>query len=386
MPTTYYEIASLEPLVFGDGRPFGNEPGSTRVRGTTLPNPSTLAGALRTAYARANGMAFNDDSIAKLLAMDVRGPVLAADGTPVFARPASSQTLKKSGVEGPVVVPMLPSGGIGCNLPEGIRPLALPPQVADGLDAGKDAPYELSKESGYAYLKLEDMAAWLTASAPEDGWQPAKVEVPAMERRVHVGIEHSTKTSKQGMLFETEGACLDVKLLEGGKHKTEYRVLASLGGEIGNGVMTLGGERRMALCRQAGPEAFACPPAVAQALRKEPTRVCLVLATPAVFIGGWRPGWADGGAVPGVEGLKLRLVSAACDRRGWVSGWDLYANAPKPVRWLAPAGSVYFFEVIEGDPGVLADAWLRPVSDQDQDRRDGFGLALWGIWKESEAK
>lgn len=386
MPTTYYEIASLEPLVFGDGRPFGNEPGSTRVRGTTLPNPSTLAGALRTAYARAHGMAFNDDSIAKLLAMDSRGPVLAVDGSPAFARPANSQTLKKTGVEGPILVPMMPSEGLGCNLPDGIRPLALPPKVIAGLDANGEPLYELSKESAYTYLKLEDMAAWLTGSVPEDGWQPAKVEVPAMERRVHVGIDFESKTSKQGMLFETEGACLDVKLLERGRRKTEYRLLAAFGGEMGDGPLTLGGERRMAFCRQSGPEAFACPAAVAEALRQKPKRVCLVLATPAVFRGGWKPGWAEGGAVPGVERLKLKLVSAACDRRGWVSGWDLKANAPKAVRWLAPAGSVYFFEVVEGDPGVLADAWLQPVSDHEQDRRDGFGLALWGIWKESEAK
>lgn len=66
-----------------------------------------------------------------------------------------------------------------------------------------------------------------------------------------------------------------------------------------------------------------------------------------------------------------------------MSGWDYREGhrGPKPVRWLAPAGSVYFFEVLDGDPTVLAkEAWLQSVCDEEQDQRDGFGLALWGIW------
>jgi CRISPR-associated protein Cmr3 len=47
---------------------------------------------------------------------------------------------------------------------------------------------------------------------------------------------------------------------------------------------------------------------------------------------------------------------------------------------MVPAGSVYFFEVASGDPASLADQWLAPVSDDAQEQRDGFGLALWGTW------
>jgi CRISPR-associated protein Cmr3 len=56
---------------------------------------------------------------------------------------------------------------------------------------------------------------------------------------------------------------------------------------------------------------------------------------------------------------------------------------PKPTRYAAAAGSVYFFEVTEGGPlsvERLRNLWLRPISDQDQDRRDGFGLVLPGVW------
>ena len=33
-----------------------------------------------------------------------------------------------------------------------------------------------------------------------------------------------------------------------------------------------------------------------------------------------------------------------------------------------------------GNAAPLADRWLQPVSDDPQDRLDGFGLATWGTW------
>jgi CRISPR-associated protein Cmr3 len=49
-----------------------------------------------------------------------------------------------------------------------------------------------------------------------------------------------------------------------------------------------------------------------------------------------------------------------------------------------PAGSIYFFEVRQGDGAALADRWLQSVCDDEQDRRDGFGLAVWGTWNPKE--
>jgi CRISPR-associated protein Cmr3 len=71
-----------------------------------------------------------------------------------------------------------------------------------------------------------------------------------------------------------------------------------------------------------------------------------------------------------------------------VSGWSLEQSAtekpgPKALRRLAPAGSVYFFDVVTGDARQLAEnLWLEPVSDSAREGREGFGLALWGVWNE----
>jgi CRISPR-associated protein Cmr3 len=154
-----------------------------------------------------------------------------------------------------------------------------------------------------------------------------------------------------------------------------------------------GGERRLARWQagQAGA-AWRCPDELTAALRKAKA-VRLVLATPALFARGWLPGWLDEttleGRPPGTSSLRLRLVGGCVERWRPISGWGLENGAigPKPVRRLTPAGSVYFFTVQEGSAAELAGpaCWLRSVIDEEtdkaQDRRDGFGLGLWGIWQ-----
>jgi CRISPR-associated protein Cmr3 len=51
---------------------------------------------------------------------------------------------------------------------------------------------------------------------------------------------------------------------------------------------------------------------------------------------------------------------------------------------MVPAGATYFFEAIGEGPlaQITNNLWLRSVCDKEQDRLDGFGLALWGLWNE----
>src|SRR5262249_53302378 len=101
-----------------------------------------------------------------------------------------------------------------------------------------------------------------------------------------------------------------------------------------------------------------------------------------VFSRGWLPGWLDRHK-PGVAAdidIKLTLRGVAMNRWRPVSGWDLEAKHPKAIRRLAPAGSVYFFEAKGETAEFVERAWLAPVSDDEQAGRDGFGLAVWGIW------
>jgi CRISPR-associated protein Cmr3 len=107
--------------------------------------------------------------------------------------------------------------------------------------------------------------------------------------------------------------------------------------------------------------------------------------TPALFKNGWYPDWLKPigavlkGTPPGAN-FELTLISVCNHRWTPVSGWCYEKFGPKPVRRMTPAGSVFFFERTDRTSVDPAQLWLESVSDEDQDRRDGFGLAVWGVW------
>jgi CRISPR-associated protein Cmr3 len=122
--------------------------------------------------------------------------------------------------------------------------------------------------------------------------------------------------------------------------------------------LPLGGEGRRArvepVLRSPWPE---------EPTPSNPERPFLLLTTPGFFAAGWRPRDLDG-----------RLVSAAVGGSTAVSGWDLARSAPKPTRFAAAAGSVYFLDALPED--------LAPDSlcDRPEDRLQGWGCYLKGVW------
>ena len=243
--------------------------------------------------------------------------------------------------------------------------------------------HEPTKAQAEGFASLDWLAAnWLI---PMSGQSPppgaADLMGPLTEHRTHVGIEFGKGAAAQSMLFQTEGLCL-TDVIDWGKSGEDPQWLGSraitCAVDAGssnlrlstNSVLTLGGERRLAACVRSDG-GFPVTPGTLNTAWKGARRTRMVLATPAMFDLGWLPSWL-------CKGHGLTLVGACVGRYQPVSGWDALRNRPKPVRWLAPAGSVFFFE---GKPSSDLDAvWLQPVSDNEQDRYDGFGLALWGVW------
>jgi CRISPR-associated protein Cmr3 len=189
----------------------------------------------------------------------------------------------------------------------------------------------------------------------------------AVERRTHVALDPHTQTASDGLLFSTHA-------LRFVTAKREQ--LALLGGCTGGtphqGVVTLGGERRPSFLNAAQTELPTCP---AELRARQGPRYRVVLLTPGVF---------RAGAVP--EHICGAKVVAACvPRPEVVSGWEMPGNGrgtgrPKPSRRVVPAGSVYWVELEQQDTAStwLERVWMSSVSDDAQDQRDGFGLAVVG--------
>lgn len=125
-----------------------------------------------------------------------------------------------------------------------------------------------------------------------------------------------------------------------------------------------------------------CPATIKEAIKR--TNSCrLILLTPACFQEGYYPTWLHTDHAKAC-GVTVEIKAIAMRRPQVVSGWDLTVSKPKSSRRLAPAGSVFFLSVKGTTDAALEQwieaTWMQCISDHDQDRRDGFGLAVLGTW------
>lgn len=119
----------------------------------------------------------------------------------------------------------------------------------------------------------------------------------------------------------------------------------------------------------------------------------LILTTPGLFPDGWRlPGMDNTGIWRGPRGgFTARLECAAVTRAETISGWDLAHHKPKTAQRAAPAGSVYWFRDLQGDPAelqklLLEGLWDFPGQTTDHSRRaEGFNACAIGLWQSASA-
>lgn len=392
MKSTYFTITPRDPVIARDARPFGF---GIRMKSLDWPYPSVLAGSLRTMLGKTEkGGDFSPETVLWLKDLAISGPFPLVDGSLFFPAPKDIllKDLKNDRFEAFPLRPAEMGKGEGCDLPHpALLPAMLPEDVTDEFKPANVAPF----------WSLKTMVSWLTEST--DLSFPSRIsavhkgadslQYPEKDARIHVKIVDERGVADDGMLFETIGLDFTAKRKSVGD---QVRIAARMDSDGGcSRVDTLhpfGGERRLAHWRSCDDhKGWTCPAEIKTSLEKC-GRVRMVLATPAIFSGGWLPGWLGekkgqlvGSPPGGPDGLELKLVSACVDRWKPLSGWSLETRGPKAIRRVVPSGSVYFFERLGESAAAVAETlWLQSVSDDPQDRLDGFGLALWGSWSNGE--
>lgn len=401
-PLKTWLIEPRDPLIVRDGRPFGNTPGA-RARSYAFPFPATIAGAVRTRHGRAAGIAFHakveDEAecqklvtdLAGLRAREVRGPLLVEldQGGNIkqwlLPAPADAQLyrVQSGGMEQGDLRQLVPlsCSGLKTDLTTANSELALIGlrQTAPGKPHPRP-PRFWHEQRFFQWLEQPQEESFALVDLGYQGATP--------EHRTHVRIQANSQTAEEGMLYQTRG--LEFTGLE-----TRTRLalaVATTADQLQPGFAPLGGERRLAHWRPSQKPLPACPPALRQQIMKQ--RHCrLILLTPAMFVEGYWPHWIQ----QEIAGITAQVKAVACQRAQVVSGWDFdrtkvrnseeerkwQGGRPKPTRRLTPAGSVYFLE-LTGESESIGDwidaVWMHCVSDDAQDRLDGFGLAALGTW------
>lgn len=370
-------IVPRDPLIFRDGKPFTATPGE-RSKSLAFPFPSTLAGAVRTRLGPDPVNGYDENRILFLKKITVRGPALVeldeAGEVSKWFFPAPADAL------------LIESNHKGKVSRKALSPLILLPDVITDLhefvvvgtaERVEEKPFSDSPR----YWNWKSMEAWLE-KAEDDLVVPETLGLKDLvrEHRVHVSIEPGLLVSREGALFQTSGMeFIHAEVDADDRIEQAHSLALYLETEAGfkEGVDSLGGERRMVHWKKSGKSLPGCPTKVKDKIIAQ--KHCRVmLATPALF---------EKGFVPSVylQQFGADVKAVVVSRYQTISGWDYSkpkGGEPKPTRRLAPAGSVYFLNLTNvKDIGEFVDAvWLHAVSDDDQARRDGFGLALLGAW------
>ncbi|MBZ5495739.1 MAG: type III-B CRISPR module-associated protein Cmr3 [Acidobacteriia bacterium] len=393
----FLTLTPRDPVVARDGRPFGIRQGN-RMRSLSWLYPSVLAGSLRTMLGKEAGGVFDPVMVDGLKQISIAGPMPLIGNELFCPRPLDSLVQEQEGRRKALAMrPADPADGEGCNLPQGLSPAMLD---YDGED--------FKPGNAPAFWSTARLKQWLLDPGgrnfdfPPDspGTDSCDGFLNAAERdeRIHVQMDSGKGVGCEERIFVSAGLDL-TRRGSAEPWPLAVRVIADqswrrfLDGL--DSLHPLGGERRLVRWLHSDEKHAArlwdCPVEINRALA-ESRKVRMVIATPAIFAQGWKPGWLNDGP-DGLEGsppnstLRLRLVSAVIERWKAISGWSLEAGrvGPKPVRRAVPAGSVYFFKIIGGAASDLSRLWLQSVCDDEQDRRDGFGLTLWGVWERTPA-
>lgn len=364
-------IEPRDAVIFRDGKPFS---AGLSSRSVGWPMPSAVIGAIRTRLGLETG--FSGDIPDRLREIEHQGPFLALPHPGggwqlAFPAPADAVTFDdptdKDRIEIHPLRPREFAPGEGSDLDDRLRLLF-------GGREGKPSARAL------AFWTAAFTLEWLSRQDTQPlRRRPDDIGVAALkrQRRMHVAIEPGSQTARDEMLFATEG--LEFEQSDGNKRLFSQGICSRIRyperpWATPDRAAPLGGERRLAHWSETEipwPErpAWGGGP-----------RLRMQLLTPGAFAAGWKPGWIGEdlyGTPPTAPGLKMKLVAAAVPRAIPVSGWDYVERHPKPTRFLAPAGSVYFFDELADDPASL---WMSSICDQPQDRLDGFGLVLYGGW------
>ena len=197
------------------------------------------------------------------------------------------------------------------------------------------------------------------------------------EERTGIARDRARRSVREGLLYSVEY----LRLRRGIGFFAEFEGTVLL---PDSGLINLGGDRRPAHYQPAQVSDLSLEK-IARRIQ-ERRRFKLVLATPALFEHGWRPKWIDEHTLEGSRGsVRVRLVAVALGKPVGIGGFDLVKQFPKPVHRFAPAGSVYFFELLEGDADAVIQTFHEKSVSEDSETfpetaRQGFGHSVIGAW------
>ncbi len=394
MNIEYRFVQPVDTLTFRGNLSFG-DPGSYGVS-QFPPRPSVLAGAFRSLLLSRSADEIDQFTRNQRLSNDNLDRVLGTPKAPgSFRITAVRPAIKQATGRIDTLLP-LPADLLITN--KGRTILRLIPQALSS-QIKTCQPIELSF---LPVLKQNQQCkaetGWLLTSAGERAYVNDRSIEPKhllsseklwlKESRVGIGMDQNARTAEEGKLFSVEHTV---------PHQLEHSKIVSglLVGMAGcdeqlpkTGLIRLGGDGRVAQFGTAPGTESTLPQQI-----QSQGRFKLTMLTPGLFEQGWLPDnlyRQDGGYYLQLSGLRARLACAAISRNEIVSGWDLANWRPKTARRAVPAGSIYWFDQMEGGLHALgklaaSGLWASSWDNQDKTRwAEGYNQVLVAAWSQNQ--
>lgn len=366
----------IEPndvLMFRDGKPFSGGDDHF-ARGSFPPPPSTIYGALRSHILSIESGQFDTfknepNRISKEITDEIGTP--AENGTLNIRQfaiakkngkgieqyfPMPRDIGKDKGKENSRLYILMPNNKlqdtIMSDLPSGLQYLWYPTE--DAL------------ESVSGFLSSAEMGKYLMCDTPK---ATDADKIFKTEERTGIGKSRITRSVETGRLYSVEYFRLNENC--GFAVEVENTNLLPK-----SGMLRLGGDNRSTKYSTVSWEDI--PFAPIKKKISESKRFKLILTTPSIFANGWLPKDINDKTMEGsINGIASRLVSACIGKPVSVGGFDIAKGMPKVINNAVPAGSVYYFELKDGNvDDLFKNIWLNSISDEKS--QEGFGITLIG--------
>jgi len=393
--TTWLFIRPLDVLYLRGNSSFGG-PGE-HAEALMPPWPSVFSGALRSALLARAGVdlgRFTDEKAEHVHRQYEE--VLGTPSEPGSFRLAAVTLARRRNGELELLLPLPADLVVNQNKESKLQTQRMLPMLGEphqsalshsGLLPGLPvlAQEKQSKPSGGWWLTEEGWEVYRSGDTPQPAHLVHQSELWDTDFRLGIARSRDTFTAAEGRIYTTQAVamCPDAGFVVGVEGCPQELLR-------GIDLLRLGGDGRGARVELLKEGLTQDTPALNQ-------KFVVYCLTPGLFPGGWLP--------PGVEqdgseywlkrdGLQARLACAVVPKPFVVSGWDLPAHRPKPAQRAVPAGAVYYFDAVTGDPNrypqllwklvqkQLVEAGGSPAWDTvwKQRKAEGFNNLLVGAW------
>lgn len=324
MPTL--QINALDTVFFRDAKPFSM--GEETWANSLFPHllPSAFYGSLRTAFALEKGLEAEkiEAETADFKIKDLR---LLFHEKSTFAMPLDLVAIGTN-IE-----------SLSLATPEAISPYPFPKILKCETDE------DVEDLENY-YLCYEQFKNYLNGHCKIRKYKKECYdlrEYSTSEPKIGIARTRETRTTKASALYRVGMSRLEGS---GNQHKTSFYVeYKGLDIAAPPTIVTLGGDGKKAIARHVEEQNIRQP-----IFNESDTIFKLYIATPSIFTQGAIPDFIDPqngfkGSI--IEGIEVKLLTCAIGKFLALGGFDLVRQAPKPMQKAVPAGSVYYFELID---------------------------------------